>query len=205
MKRTRDVAGRSVLLAAAVAVGLTLTGCSELSPRLVAQYPAADGVNLNLPGSQVELRDFVVIGTAKGAPATVLGSVVNNGPAAIQVSLQSDVGTGAQAAETKVTVPSQGVVELGPNETQTMSIASLAVEPGAVTAISAATVQGGTADVDVPVLPPQGPYASLTPAPVASATPSVTATPLKGSKKKTKKQSSSSSSTPTPTTTPTTN
>jgi hypothetical protein len=201
VKRIRVVTGRTVLLTAVTAV--TLAGCSVLSPAtIITPYPAADGVGLVLPGTSVALRDLLVVGTAKDAPATVIGTVVNDGDSPVEVSLQADPGATGQPTQTLINVGAHSSVQLGPDQTNKMVISDLAVAPGAFTSLSAATQAGGRADINVPVLLPQGIYASLTPAPVPSETasvdPSATATPTPGKSTK-KKQKSSSTTTPTPT------
>jgi len=169
MQRTRQVGGRTLLIMAALVIGLT--GCSDLSPATITTpYPAADGVGIDLPGTQVALRNFLVVSTAQGAPGAVIGSVVNDGGSPIQVSLQTDLGASTQPTQTLVQVGPHASVQLGPDQTQKMVISALAVPPGAVTEISAATALGGRADVAVPVLLPQGQYATLTPGPTATDT-----------------------------------
>jgi hypothetical protein len=197
-----------MLLTAAVAVGLA--GCSYLSPAVIATpYAAADGVGLDLPGTAVSLRDFLVVGTAKDAPAAVIGTVVNDGAGPVQVSLQVDPGATGQPSQTLVDVNAHSSVQVGPNQKVTMVIPDLAVAPGAFTGMSAATQTGGRADVSVPVLLPQGVYSSLTPSPVPTATetpsstdsPDATGTPTPTATKSAKKKSSKSTSTATPTAT----
>ena len=182
MKRTRDVAVRTTLATAALAV--SLVGCSALSPRVITTpYPAADGVQLNLPGTGAKLRDFLVVGTAMGASAEVIGAVVNDGDSPIQISLQADLGASAQPTQTLVRVEANGYVRIGPDQAVQMEIPELPVIPGGVMAISAATASGGTASFEVPVLSPEGDYADLTPPPTTAApTPS----PTKSSKSKDK-------------------
>lgn len=210
MKRIRVVAGRTVLVTAVTAV--VLSGCSALSPATISTpYPPADGVGLTLPGTSVLLRDFLVIGTAKDAPAAVLGTVVNDGDSAVEVSLQAPLGTATataaagatpatagQAAQTLVNVAAHGTVRIGPDQTAKMVISDLAVPPGATTTLTAATQAGGRANVELPVMLPQGIYASLTPAPTPSATPTATAlatSAAKAGKKKKKKSATSTTAT----------
>jgi hypothetical protein len=178
VKRTREFAGRTVLATAVLALGLT--GCSAISPSVVKTYPASDGVAADLPGSTVALRNFLVVGSEKGSAAEVIGALVNSGTAPVQVSLQAAVGASAQPTQTVVTVPANSITQVGPDQTTTMEIADLAVVPGSVLGITAATGGGGRADLNVPVLLPQGEYASLTPAPAPTdtPTPSGTETPL---------------------------
>jgi hypothetical protein len=176
VKRTREVAVRTALAMAALTV--SLAGCSALSPRVInTPYPASDGVQLNLPGGNVKLRDFLVVGSAQGSPAEVIGSVINDGPSPVQVSLQSDPGPTAQPTQTLVRVEAHGSVQIGPDQAIQMEIPELPVPPGAATAISAATASGGTASFQVPVLPPVDAYANLTAPPTTAAAPSPTKTP----------------------------
>jgi hypothetical protein len=179
--RTRDVAGKSALVATALA--LSLTGCAAMaSPAtILTPYPAADGVASDLPGTDVKLRDFLVVGTDKGSPAEVVGAVVNDGQTPIQVSLQTDLGPTSQPKQTLVRVAAQSITLIGPDQKTRMEIPELPVIPGAMTGMSAATTAGGRADFSVPVMLPVGPYASLTPGPSASASP--TGTPTTGSAK----------------------
>jgi hypothetical protein len=197
--RPRDVAGRSALATAVLA--LSLAGCSLASPATIATpYPAADGVGTDLPGTGVKLRDFLVVGTEKGAPAEVIGAVVNNGSTPIEVSLQADLGATAQPTQTVVRVAAQSITLLGPQQRTRMEIPDLPVVPGSLTGISAATAAGGRADFSVPVLLPHGPYAGLTPSPTPTETPTPTGSPTSS---KTKKKSSDTTSTQTDTPTAT--
>jgi hypothetical protein len=162
VKRIRDVVGSTALLAAVLAIGLS--GCSELSPSIITEpYPASDGVNAELPGSAVALRNFLVIGAEKGKPAELIGSVVNDGAKSVDVALQADLGGGAQPTQTVVTVEPYSTVQLGPDQKNTLSLPQLPVEPGATTALSAATTNGGRTEITVPVLRPENEYASITP------------------------------------------
>jgi hypothetical protein len=196
VKRTRDVAVRTALAVTALAV--SLAGCSALSPRVInTPYPAADGVQLNLPGSNVKLRDFLVVGTSVGAPAEVIGVVVNDGSSPARISLQADLGATAQPTQTLVQVEAHGVVRIGPDQATQMELPQLPVIPGGVLALSAATATGGTANLEVPVVLPEGDYAGLTPAPTTEA-PTPTET------KATKSKKDKAKATSTPTTSPTT-
>jgi hypothetical protein len=168
---TRLVAGRTALAGTLLAVGLT--GCAYASPSTITTpYPASDGVDADIPGTGVGLRNFIVIGTEKGAPASVVGVIVNDSDTNVQVSLQADLGETAQPSQTLVQIPPHGTTQIGPAQATTMQIPDLPVVPGALTGLSAATPQGGRADLSVPVLLPVGAYASLTPAPTPSGTSS---------------------------------
>jgi len=181
VKRIRDAAGKTALVTAVLAV--VLSGCSELSPPIIAEpYPASDGVNLNLPGSSVALRDFLVIGAEKGAPAEVIGAVVNDGTSEVRVSFQADLGEATQPTATVVTVGPNSLVRIGPDQKYRMEIPALPVDPGASTTLSAATTSGGRAELVVPVLSPELEYSDITappttPAPTKTRKPKSDATP----------------------------
>jgi hypothetical protein len=185
VKRIRDVVGRTALVTAVLAIGLS--GCSELSPSIVTEpYPASDGTNAELPGSTVALRNFLVIGAEKGKPAELIGAVVNDSAEAVDVAFQTDPGGGAQPAQAVVKVEPYSTVQIGPEQKNTLSIPQLSVEPGATTSLSAATTAGGRTEITVPVLRPEDEYASITPGPTPS------------DKKKTPKSSASASDDDTP-------
>ncbi len=186
MKRIRDIAGKSALVTAALAV--VLSGCSVLSPSIITEpYPAADGVNVDLPGSTVALRNVLVIGAEKDAPAVVLGSVANTGSTEVEVSLQADLGETAQPTQTVVRVGANSSVQLGPGQKFEMAIPELPVEPGATIKLSAATTTGGRTELTVPVLRPEDEYTNITPA--ATTPAATTAAPTPSSTKKPKASS----------------
>jgi hypothetical protein len=203
VKRICDVAGRTALVAAALAIGLS--GCSALSPSTITEtYPASDGTNADLPGTAVALRNFLVIGAEKGAPAELVGAVINDGATAAIISITADLGQTAQPTPTVIQIGAHSSVQIGPEQKFTLSIPALPVEPGATTALSAATSTGGHTDITVPVLRPEDEYTQITPAPTTEAP---TPTPTKKSKKTSGDATStqSPSETVTPTTTETTN
>jgi len=196
VKRIRDVAGRSALVMAALAVALS--GCSTLSPAVTATpYPASDGANADLPGSQVVLRDFLVIGAEKGASAVVVGAVVNDGPTEVEVGLQADLGETTQPTQTVIRVGPNSIAKIGPDQEYSMLIPELPVSPGATTQFSAATAAGGKAELSVPVLRPTLEYADITPPPTTTAAP----TPSETATKKSKAKKSDETETATPTAT----
>lgn len=195
MKRIRDVAGASALLTAAVAI--VLSGCSVMSPAITAEpYAASDGAGLDLPGSSVVLRNFLVVGAEKDARAVVVGAVVNDGPSEAKVSLQADLGETTQPTATIVTVGPNSSVLVGPDERFQMEVPQLPVVPGATIKLSASTTTGGKAELDVPVLRPESEYSGFTPAPT-------TAEPTPTETKKPKASSSGAEETDEPTETPT--
>ncbi|GAB6901069.1 hypothetical protein [Kineosporia succinea] len=182
MKRTRVLAAKTALATSVLALGLA--GCSVLNPAVIKDpYPASDGIDADLPGqgrsSTVLLRNLMVIGAEKGGEAELIGSVINRGTTDARVQLQAAVGETGQPSQTTVAVPAGSSVQLGPGANQTpVSISSLAVDPGALTGLTASTTNGGRIDLSLPVRLPEGDYATVTPA--AEPSPSATTRPRNG-------------------------
>jgi hypothetical protein len=202
VKRTRDVAGKTTLVfgqsplataktliphrrtgktvlgSAVLAIGaLGLSACSAISPTVIGTYPASDGVGADLPGTQISLRNFLAVGAQKGAPAEVIGAVVNDGQTAVQVLLQAAVGDTAQPTQARITVGPGSIVQLGPGQPTDLAISDLAVQPGGVLGLTAMTADGGRTDLQIPVVLPAGNYTSVTPAATPTETPTPTDTP----------------------------
>lgn len=174
---TRRVSARSRTFLGAGALAVVLAGCGGMSPVTAIQpYEPSDGVSLDIADGQVALRNLLVVGRAKGEPAAVIGALVNRGAEPVTVALTADLAEETQPTETRVNVPARGSVILGPGERNEMKIPALPVIPGDVITIAAATATGGAHEVQVPVLPPEGPYASITVAPQPTQTPTPTAT-----------------------------
>ena len=171
MKRTRVVAAKTALATGVLALGLA--GCAVTSPAVIrTPYPASDGIDADLPGTDVGLRNLIVIGAAKGTEAELIGSVINTGTADARINLQAAVGESGQPSQTTVAVGAGETVQFGPGDNQTpVTITDLAVAPGDVTGLTASTTSGGRVDLSVPVLTPEGDYAGITP-PAATQTPS---------------------------------
>jgi hypothetical protein len=158
----------------AAVLGLALAACSATSPAIVLEpYTAADGTNAAIKDTTVELRNFLVVGSAKGKPAEVIGAVVNTGQEAVEVTLQSDPGATGPVPKAVVKVPPLGLTQVGPDQEVRMTLEDLAAEPGALMSLSASTAAGGSTDFSVPVFPPTSYYSGLTPPP---STPSASPT-----------------------------
>jgi hypothetical protein len=161
------------LAGGALAVGLV--GCSALSPATIATpYAAADGVNGSLTnaadGSTVELRNMLIVAGAAGS-GLVVGTLANSGQSAVQVLIGlQQTGTGTGPAPTRIAVPAGGAVQLGVGGPAQVVLTGVPVA-GRVAALTAQTTGGGTVDLTVPVMAPEGFYSTLTPPPV---TPSQT-------------------------------
>jgi hypothetical protein len=175
VKRTRVVAAKTALATGVLALGLA--GCAVTSPAVIrTPYPASDGIDADLPGADVGLRNLIVIGAAKGSEAELIGSVINTGTTDARINLQAAVGETGQPSQTTVAVGAGETVQFGPGTNQTpVTITDLAVAPGDVTGLTASTTSGGRVDLSIPVLTPEGTYAGITPP--ASATPEPTGSP----------------------------
>jgi len=160
-----------VLLSATALAVPGLAACSFANPITTATtYAAADGSNGSIQdpssGASVQLRNFLVVGTAKGSPATLVGAVVNEGTAPVVVKLDVLDADGKTTIGTAEVSAAPGVLtKVGPDGTS-VSLSSLPAAPGTVLALKAQTGAGG-ATMPLPVLAAEGPYASITP-PVSS-------------------------------------
>jgi hypothetical protein len=155
----------AVLLSATVLLAPGLAGCAFSSPQTTATpYPAADGANGSIAaasGGGVLLRNFLLVGTAKDAPATLIGAVANEGSAPVDVQFTVLDGTSAVAQGSVTAVPGE-LTQIGPDGAATVRVASLPTAPGTVLKLAA---QSGDGDVTIslPVLAAEGPYASIAP------------------------------------------
>lgn len=172
MKRTRVPAAKTALVTGVLALGLA--GCSVFNPAVIqTPYAASDGVDADLPGTDVVLRNLIIIGDEKGSEAELVGSVVNTGTEDARITLQADAGETGQPSQTTVAVGAGQAVQFGPASNQTeVLVTDLAVDPGGITGLTASTTSGGRVDINVPVLAAEGDYAEVTPAATATGTPS---------------------------------
>jgi hypothetical protein len=163
-----------IVATGAVAVGaaLTLSGCVLASPATTYDpYPAGDGSagSITDPAtkSMIKLQNFFVVASAKGQPGTLVGAVVNTGTSNVTVQLSvADQGGGSSIGQTSVSANAGAIAKVGPADTA-LTLASVPQAPGAVLDLVAKTNGGGSIHFTVPVLPPSGAYASLTPAPTS--------------------------------------
>lgn len=151
---------RAVLVAAgAVAVSATLSACSMFNPAQTdVPYNPADGVPAQV--GNIALRDLTLVGKGDG-PAVLSGSAINLGvdPATVSFALQDAPGDGAE-------------VQLTPREQVNLAASGATFtlvksKPGTIVPV-VITAPGGTTIASVPVLAPEGAYATVTPAPTAT-------------------------------------
>lgn len=143
---------RSVTVAAAVAL---LAGCGVMSPmQTEVDYVPADGLPVDL--GTVQVRNLLVVSSAKGEAGLVSAYVVNDGDNEATVTISAADGSTATA-----TVAPHGTVTLSSEEP--VRLANVDVSPGSLLDLHIGTAQSGPTNISVPVLPPTGPYESLKP------------------------------------------
>jgi hypothetical protein len=147
-----------------VAAGLALSGCSVFSPATVTTaYAPSEGTQIDLSdpgGGTVKLRDVLIVGSTAKGPGALVAAVVNDGNAPVRVSIGLRSG-GAQDS-TVVTAPPQQLIRIGPNSDTSLTLSSVPA-PGSIVQLTVGTQAGGAVEFNVPVVAPQGPYATLTP------------------------------------------
>lgn len=162
---------RPLLAAAGVLALVALGACSTQSPlQTTVPYQPADGVAAS--NGAVQARDLLVVSSRKDGPGLLSGSVINTGSEPVTVSFltraDSEAGTGKGTS-----------VQLKGREQKRLEAVQLDKvpdAPGALTAIIISTGAGQSL-VNVPVLLPQGPYATLTPTTVATTATTATTAP----------------------------
>ncbi|UNX55270.1 hypothetical protein MF406_03065 [Georgenia sp. TF02-10] len=136
---------RSRLLAAAcLGVAATLGGCSASNP-ITTQYSYApsDGVRVGLT-EEVRVENLLVLTEGEGAPAHVLGAVVNHSGEDAEVSLRF----GEAGAEVPVRVGADETVRLS-EEGVTVDVEAV---PGSMLPATVGASGVGGTEVQVPVL-----------------------------------------------------
>jgi hypothetical protein len=157
-----------VLLSVTTLLGASaLTGCSATNPIETAKtYAAADGMNGSVTdpatGTAVQLRNFLVVGSTKGAPGTLIGALVNQGTTPVTVTLTVLDAAGQEPVGTDtVSIKPGELTQVGAAGT-TVTLTSMPADPGTVIKLRADTGAGGEL-LDLPVLAAEGAYASLAP------------------------------------------
>ena len=192
MLRPTRARSAALVLAAPVLVGV-LAGCGLSPVQTSVAYDPSDGVSASV--GDVQVRNLLVVGTTAEAPGVVSGVLLNDGTAAVTVTVAS--GT---SAPVPVDVPAGGSVQLGesgPDPASTpvpgapgraaVQLSPVGQPAGGVVPVTLTSASGGTTTVQVPVLPATNEYATLTPsaappsgegpAPTATATESPAVTP----------------------------
>lgn len=148
------------MLVAGVA-STTLTGCFYLSdPTTDLQYVAADG-NIATVGS-VKITNVLVVSAGKGQQGEMQGLATNNSQSPAQLVVTPQGG-----AATRITIPALQSVRLdgkpsgdGTTTVSPVTVPATPVAPGEQLSVSFTSGDGGSKQLNVPVVLDQGPYGS---------------------------------------------
>jgi hypothetical protein len=122
-------------------------------------YQPSDGVAVDL--GDVQIRDLVVVTSAKGGVGAFSGMVVNNGTKPVTITFATGADTFVSAVAPAKTQTRLSGVE-GTNAT---TLPNIAAAPGGILKVTIGTPAAGASEVSVPVLAPDGYYATIRPAP----------------------------------------
>jgi len=196
VSRFRRPTAAIALTVSLVGVTVAASACSLASPKVIATpYAAADGSNADLaiPGSgTVQLRNFLVVSQAKGAPGVIIGAVTTDSLQPLQVQLNLLDPTGQNAlGQAVLTVEPGRLIQIGPGGTEQLQVPDVQVPPGSVLNLNVRSA-AGTKTFAIPVVGETGPYSTVTASAAASspsespsesaspsASPAVTPTPTK--------------------------
>jgi len=146
-------------VAAAVAAGLLLGGCSFTSRDVTLEpYAPSDGLQADL--GDVLVRNVLVVSEGNGAPGVLSGAVVNRGDQDATVLVE------VSGLLTELDVAAGATVFMGPFDEPDGELVVLdAVDAiaGGIVAVSFADPAADSATLEVPVLLPEGAYAEITP------------------------------------------
>lgn len=150
-------ARRRAALLAAAAAGLVLSGCAVNSPTATTlSYAPADGVQAD--GTEIGVRDLLVVSHGNGAPAVVSGSILNLTEEPVTVAITA-AGT---SLSPEVTVEPNSSLRLdgtGADGTPGEPLTMPALDTPAGMSVEVRLSTGSeTLSADAPVLLPQGPY-----------------------------------------------
>ncbi len=161
------------LVATTFAAALALSGCQAFSPlQTQIGYEPADGVAVDL--GDIQIRDLLIISKAKGEVGTLSGMVVNNGTKPVTITFAtgaaaSAAGSGSTpgaSGSSRAEVPGGTQTRLsGVDGTAAVTLPAIDAAPGDIIRVTVSTARSGASEVSVPVLGPEGYYATITPPP----------------------------------------
>jgi hypothetical protein len=158
----------AVLAAVLVAASVSVAACSTQSPTQTnVPYQPADGINVNI--GSVDARGLVLVTAAKGAAGVLVGSLINSGRDPVTVTFL----TGEQAQSSSSDGPSMQVAASQQVPISGIQFDSVAAAPGDLTNIVLQT-KAGQVFANVPVLPPDNYYSTVTPTTVPTTTTATT-------------------------------
>ncbi len=158
-----------VVLASTALFCLPILGaCSAMSDTTSAVDGSyAAGVSADL--GSLTARGLVIVGE-KGEPGVLSGALINDSSAPIKAIIQ----TPGQTKPTEFEVPANSILSLGAESNPVVLTGALAEQPGGLAPVGIGTGPAGVVTVQVPVLPPTGEYATVTPSIPPTNTPSLT-------------------------------
>jgi hypothetical protein len=164
----RSTSLRRLLPVVAIGAAVALSGCQTQSPiQTDVTYDPADGVPVDL--GAVQLRDLVVISSAKGQTGVLSAAASNTGTSSTRIAFALASGSPVYAE-----IPANSQDRLS-GSTQ-VQLPSVPVAPGDVVKLTVQSPDAPAAVVDVPVLPPKDHYATMSPTSVPTSS-AKTATP----------------------------
>ncbi|QIK71711.1 hypothetical protein G7070_04765 [Propioniciclava coleopterorum] len=182
------------LLVAAVGSALLLSGCG-FGAQTLQPYTPAEGVNAQV--GTVKVRNLVVVSDEQGKGYLSASLVSSANDTLVKVSghpilLDGNAGSSLVVTGTPVALSANSLAVLT-EPAATLQVSSSDLQPGLLAAITLEFASGAHETIQTPVLSPEDPvYATVSPAPAATATPpAATVSPAPGA-----------TPTPTPTRTP---
>jgi hypothetical protein len=148
-----------------MAGSLALGGCATLSPvQTDHNIITGDGVPVDL--GSVQIRNLLVVSSAKGGPGVLVGQIVNTGQYATTVRFAVASASTTAGDIVRASVSPGGSTTLGTTGTEVV-LPSVPAAPGAIVTLQVQTADAGSTPVNVPVLLPESYLSGETP----SATP----------------------------------
>jgi hypothetical protein len=139
----RQVLRRLGALVAGVGIA-AVAACAPVTTQL--PYAPSDGARAVL-GDEVTVENLLVLTTAEGEPALVVGGVTNRSDEATTVSL-----TVGETSPLQVTVDPHATVLLNPTNGETLILDASPAAPGASVPVTISTPTAGSTSVEVTVL-----------------------------------------------------
>jgi hypothetical protein len=161
------------IVALTVLASLPLLGaCERFSPASTEDAQTTSEGALVMVGA-VRADSLIAVASAKGETGMLSGALVNTGSQAVTLQVAGEGGSGPVSVD----VPGNGLVRLGTETTTSpgtdgttaVPLPALPAGPGSYVTVVMASSSGGQVQVQVPVVSPQGVYATITPAPTSTA------------------------------------
>lgn len=145
-RMTRALAALAIGAAAAAGVG----ACSPINTDL--KYSPSDGSRVEL-GDDLTVSNLLVLTTAQGEPALVVGGLTNHTAESTSVTLDfAAAGGTGEAVEVNVAAGGTTLLDPANPDGETVVLQSSPVPPGANVSVTISTPSAGTATINVTVL-----------------------------------------------------